>query len=122
MIDLAQRKCKPCEGGMPPFTNAKADSLMQQLDGWQRYDHLINKTYHFKDYYQTIAFVNAVAGDLSGQRKVKAVMLPAGQQTIGGEQCRLDGGRVVAVHGGVIVAGLLGVRQMFAPKTTRVGS
>ncbi len=34
---------------------------MQQLEGWQRYDRLISKTYHFKDYYQTIAFVNAVA-------------------------------------------------------------
>lgn len=58
---LTDKRCKPCEGGMPPLSGAEADNLMQQLDGWQRYDHLINKTYHFKDYYQTIAFVNAVA-------------------------------------------------------------
>jgi len=59
--DLTSKRCKPCEGGTPPLSNAEADSLMRQLEDWQRYDHLIDKTYHFKDYYQTIAFVNAVA-------------------------------------------------------------
>ena len=59
--DLTGRHCKPCADGTPPLTNAEADGLMQQLDGWKRYDHLLNKTFRFKDYYQTIAFVNAVA-------------------------------------------------------------
>ena len=56
--DLTGRRCK---AGTPQLSNTDADSLMRQLEGWQRYDHLINKTYHFKNYYQTIAFVNAVA-------------------------------------------------------------
>lgn len=59
--DLTGRHCKPCEPGTPPLSNREADSLMQLIAGWQRYDHLISRTYHFKDYYQTIAFVNAVA-------------------------------------------------------------
>jgi 4a-hydroxytetrahydrobiopterin dehydratase len=59
--DLISRTCKPCETGMPPLAQPKIDSLLQQLDGWQQYDRLISKTYHFKDYYQTIAFVNMVA-------------------------------------------------------------
>ncbi len=59
--DLASKKCKPCEGGMPPFTDAKADELLKQLDGWQRSANVISKTYSFKDHYQTIAFVNAIA-------------------------------------------------------------
>lgn len=59
--DLTSKRCKPCEGGMPPLTDAKADSLLQQLDGWQRFAHKISKTYRFKDYYQTMAFVNAIA-------------------------------------------------------------
>ena len=58
---LTSKRCKPCANGTPPLTNAEADSLMRQLDGWQRYDRLISRTYQFKDYYQTIAFVNAVA-------------------------------------------------------------
>ena len=61
MDTLTSKRCKPYESGMKPLTNAEADNLMLQLDGWQRFDHLINKTYHFKDYYQTMAFVNAIA-------------------------------------------------------------
>lgn len=59
--DLTNKQCKPCEGRTPSLSPTEVDSLMQQLEGWQRLDHLINKTYHFKNYYQTMAFVNAVA-------------------------------------------------------------
>ena len=59
--DLTDKRCQPCEGGMPPLTDAKADSLLKELDGWQRSANLIYKTFRFKDYYQTMAFVNAVA-------------------------------------------------------------
>jgi len=59
--DLTNRRCKPCKSGMPPLAQSDIDSLLQQLDGWQQYDHLISKTFHFKDYFQTIAFVNMVA-------------------------------------------------------------
>lgn len=59
--ELASKRCKPCASGTPPLTNAEIDSLMRQLEGWQRNDHLINKTYEFKNYYQTMAFVNALA-------------------------------------------------------------
>ena len=34
---------------------------MEQLDGWQRDENLISKIYQFKDYYETMAFVNAIA-------------------------------------------------------------
>ncbi|OGT04400.1 MAG: 4a-hydroxytetrahydrobiopterin dehydratase [Gallionellales bacterium RBG_16_57_15] len=61
MNNLDHKRCKPCETGMPPLAQPVIDSLLQQLEGWQQYDRLISKTYHFKDYYQTIAFVNAIA-------------------------------------------------------------
>ncbi len=59
--DLTSMHCKLCKAGTPPLSNTEADGLMRQIEGWQRYDHLISRAYHFKDYYQTIAFVNAVA-------------------------------------------------------------
>jgi 4a-hydroxytetrahydrobiopterin dehydratase len=34
---------------------------MQQLEGWDLFDRLIGKAYNFTNYYQTMAFVNAVA-------------------------------------------------------------
>ena len=61
MNDLTQKKCKPCEGGVAPLVSDAASQLLQQLDGWQLQDKQINKRYTFKNYYQTMAFVNAVA-------------------------------------------------------------
>lgn len=61
MNDLTQKKCKPCEGGVAPLAPDTASKLLQQLDGWQLQDKQINKRYAFKNYYQTMAFVNAVA-------------------------------------------------------------
>ncbi|OHC62064.1 MAG: 4a-hydroxytetrahydrobiopterin dehydratase [Rhodocyclales bacterium GWA2_65_20] len=61
VCDLAKGKCKPCEGGVPPLTDAEVAELMQQLDGWARLGHAIGKTWHFKNYHETMAFVNAAA-------------------------------------------------------------
>lgn len=43
------------------MSQPEIDDLLRQLEGWQRQDLRISKTYPFKNYYQTIAFVNAVA-------------------------------------------------------------
>ncbi|MBA4141691.1 MAG: 4a-hydroxytetrahydrobiopterin dehydratase [Nitrosospira sp.] len=59
--DLATKQCKPCEGTMPPLSPAEITLLMQQLDGWEFMDKMIRKDYSFKNHYQTLAFVNAVA-------------------------------------------------------------
>jgi len=61
MSDLVTRKCKPCEGGVKPLSTDETASFLTQLDGWELQDKQINKTYTFKNYYQTMAFVNAVA-------------------------------------------------------------
>ena len=59
--DLTGMRCKPCEGNMPPLSPAEITLLMQQLEGWEFFDSIIRKSYNFKNYYQTMAFVNAVA-------------------------------------------------------------
>ncbi|TSA48239.1 MAG: 4a-hydroxytetrahydrobiopterin dehydratase [Nitrosomonadales bacterium] len=61
VCDLATKQCKPCEGGMPPLTPSEIAALLPRLEGWQLLDQRIGKTYDFKNYYQTMAFVNAVA-------------------------------------------------------------
>lgn len=58
--DLAQRSCKPCEGGVPPMGEAEIDSQLQSLTGWQYVNGALVRTYRFKNYYRTLAFVNAV--------------------------------------------------------------
>ena len=59
--DLTAKTCQPCEGGTPPLSPDEVTELMHQLDGWEFLDTRIAKEYHFKNYYQTIAFVNAIA-------------------------------------------------------------
>jgi 4a-hydroxytetrahydrobiopterin dehydratase len=59
--DLSTKNCKPCEGGVPPLGEAAARELLVQLDGWTLEGQRIHKTFEFRNYYQVIAFVNAVA-------------------------------------------------------------
>jgi 4a-hydroxytetrahydrobiopterin dehydratase len=61
VCDLANKQCKPCEGGTPPLSQDEINKLLKQLDGWVQYERIIGKTFEFKNYYQTMAFVNAVA-------------------------------------------------------------
>jgi 4a-hydroxytetrahydrobiopterin dehydratase len=62
MNNLIEKKCQSCEG-VPPLDHAKAERLLKQLSGWTfnaTYDG-IQREFHFKNFYQTIAFVNALA-------------------------------------------------------------
>ena len=43
------------------MTSEEADALLASLDGWEREGSEIEKTYTFKNYYRTMAFVNAAA-------------------------------------------------------------
>ena len=60
-IDLAKSKCKSCEGGVSPLTPDEVTKLLKYVQGWEHVDGVITKTYAFKNYYQTLAFVNATA-------------------------------------------------------------
>ena len=61
VCDLSKGRCKPCEGGVPPLSDDEAAALLGTLEGWQREGSIISKTYKFKNYHETMAFVNAVA-------------------------------------------------------------
>lgn len=61
VCDLTNKNCKPCEGGVPALTQDEAKNLLKQLEGWELKDNVIGKTFAFKNYYQVMAFVNAVA-------------------------------------------------------------
>ena len=59
--DLAKRKCRPCEGGVSPYTAPQAKAMLSELKGWLVEDGKLVKLYPFTNYYQTMAFVNALA-------------------------------------------------------------
>lgn len=59
--NLATKNCIPCEGGIPPMQQPDIDQLLHTLNEWVQAGNEIHKTFHFKNYYETLAFVNATA-------------------------------------------------------------
>jgi 4a-hydroxytetrahydrobiopterin dehydratase len=59
--DLASRKCVACDGGVPPLKQDEVSRLLKLIRGWESADGRIAKTYSFKNYHETMAFVNAAA-------------------------------------------------------------
>lgn len=63
MSELTEKTCKPCEGGLAPLSRDEAMQMLKQVPGWTLNDAAteIARTFEFKNYYQTMAFVNALA-------------------------------------------------------------
>ncbi len=59
--DLATQHCHACEKGTPALDGPKVAELLRSLSGWEAGGGAIAKTYHFKNYHETMAFVNATA-------------------------------------------------------------
>ena len=62
-MDLKNKKCVPCEGGIPPLTPEEVKTYMKELkEGWKVYENRrIYKTYSFVNFKHTMSFVNEVA-------------------------------------------------------------
>lgn len=58
---LAQRTCKACHGEAARLDDGQAAALLADLPGWGRAGDEIAKTFDFKNYHETMAFVNATA-------------------------------------------------------------
>lgn len=63
MTNLKQQRCLPCEGGADPLDRSAAQNLLSQAKDWQLNDaaNEISRSFEFKNFYETMAFVNAVA-------------------------------------------------------------
>ena len=60
-MDMTQKKCKPCEGSMPPLAEEKANELLNQIPGWEIKDGHVFRQFKFKNFRESISFVNKVA-------------------------------------------------------------
>ena len=61
MNDLLNKRCKPCEGNVAPYNTEQTKEMLKQLKAWIVEDGKLVKLYLFKNYYETMAFVNALA-------------------------------------------------------------
>jgi len=61
-MNLAQKKCIACEGGMPPLSRAEAEVLMREIPLWQLASDAKSITRHFSfpHFAAALAFVNMI--------------------------------------------------------------
>jgi 4a-hydroxytetrahydrobiopterin dehydratase len=65
MSDLANKKCVPCEGNIPPFNAEEIHKYLKKVDGWEVLEdkidgfHLI-KSFKFDNFLKSQEFVNKV--------------------------------------------------------------
>ena len=67
-ISLTEKRCIPCEGGIPPLGNDEIKKLLKQIDeDWKcLHEHHIEKVFKFPDFVSALKFVND-AGDVCEQ-------------------------------------------------------
>jgi 4a-hydroxytetrahydrobiopterin dehydratase len=59
MTNLLHRKCVPLDG--QPMGESEIRAHLAQVSGWQLATGAIEKTFSFKNFHETMAFVNALA-------------------------------------------------------------
>ena len=65
MNDLADKKCIPCEGNIPPFNTEEIHKYLKKVDGWEVLEDKIDgyyllKSFKFDDFLLSQEFVNKV--------------------------------------------------------------
>ena len=71
MNDLADKKCIPCEGGIPSFNLEEIHKYLKKVDGWDvesvdEKDYYIIKNFKFNSFLDSQSFVNKV-GEIAEQ-------------------------------------------------------
>lgn len=60
-VSLADKKCVPCMGGVPPLAGEELRKLSAQVPDWKVVDeHHLEKTFLFPDFRKALDFVNRV--------------------------------------------------------------
>ncbi len=61
-MSLKNKKCVPCEGGVPKLSTPEITKLLKQIKGWQATTNdKIQKVFRFKNFMHAIGFVNDMA-------------------------------------------------------------
>ncbi len=62
-MELAKKKCQPCEGGVPPLGPERVESLLTELKGWkvESGKRELHKRFEFGNFRENMKFVARVA-------------------------------------------------------------
>jgi 4a-hydroxytetrahydrobiopterin dehydratase len=61
--ELTHKRCVPCEGGVPPLSDAEVDALLANLPGWDKAEggKAIRRHWRVKNFLAGIAFFAEIA-------------------------------------------------------------
>jgi len=60
---FSERHCRPCEGGVAPYSLQQAEAALRELSGdWRLIEDgkALRREFRFRDFYHTMSFVNAL--------------------------------------------------------------
>ena len=59
-MNLTTKKCVPCEGGVPPLSEAQLQRFMKMVKGWKLVKGHIQKNYMFKDFVEASSWLEKI--------------------------------------------------------------
>jgi 4a-hydroxytetrahydrobiopterin dehydratase len=93
MTELAERRCVPCRGGVPPLKGEDLRTLHEQLGaGWEVVgEHHLEREYRFPDFREALSFVNRVGEMAEEQNHHPDIHLAWGRARITVWTHKIDG-------------------------------
>jgi 4a-hydroxytetrahydrobiopterin dehydratase len=92
MTELADKKCVPCRGGVPPLKGTDLDALKKQVPGWDVVkEHHLKKAFSFPDFQSALDFVNRVGAVAEEQGHHPDIFLAWGKVEITIWTHKIDG-------------------------------
>ena len=66
MSDLHEKKCIPCQGGVPSFDISEIHKFLKKVDGWEvkknkKGSYFLEKNFKFKNFAESQKFINEVS-------------------------------------------------------------
>jgi 4a-hydroxytetrahydrobiopterin dehydratase len=60
--ELTEKKCTPCQGGIPPLQRTEAEAYLSRVPGWELQDHAtkLKRTFSFMNFMDALEFARKV--------------------------------------------------------------
>ncbi len=89
---LADKKCVPCRGGVPPLKGKELEALHRNVPDWTvTNEHHIRREFRFPDFKQALDFVNRVGAVAEEQGHHPDILLAWGKVDITLWTHKIDG-------------------------------
>ena len=68
MLELAEKQCVPCKGGVSPLTGSELAPLAEEIPTWEVVeDHHLDRNYTFENFQKALDFTNQI-GELAEEQ------------------------------------------------------